>query len=152
MAPQHFPILNRLLRQDLSCQMHDYWCYWPALLNMWRLTVFQQPLKQNSTCALLHKANPLYFCYLMLVINFGFLLPIRESKPNSLLEPPITSRNTVIFTGYGVRGANRTLNPLRHPSLNRMCMPISPHGHDYSYWINNLFHNSVRIVKRLVML
>lgn len=35
--------------------------------------------------------------------NFWFsflqLLPIRESKPSSLLEPPITSRNTVIFIG-----------------------------------------------------
>lgn len=35
--------------------------------------------------------------------NFWFsflqLLPIRESKPNSLLEPPITNRNAVIFIG-----------------------------------------------------
>ena len=35
--------------------------------------------------------------------NFWFsflqLLPIRESKPSSLLEPPITNRNAVIFIG-----------------------------------------------------
>ena len=35
--------------------------------------------------------------------NFWFsflqLLPIRESKPSSLLEPPITNRNVVIFIG-----------------------------------------------------
>ena len=31
--------------------------------------------------------------------SFLQLLPIRESKPNSLLEPPITNRNAVIFIG-----------------------------------------------------
>lgn len=31
--------------------------------------------------------------------SFLQLLPIRESKPSSLLEPPITNRKTVIFIG-----------------------------------------------------
>ena len=39
----------------------------------------------------------LYF--LKILVFFFQLLPIRESKPNSLLEPPITNRNAVIFIG-----------------------------------------------------
>ena len=59
----------------------------------------------------------------------------------------IFSLPTLLTSTYvGVRGAIWTLNPLRHPSLNRMCMPIPPHGHIIIlHWIINLFHHMLRI-------